>query len=245
VNINTKNPVYVVAFTAIVSAVFTAAIMALEVSTAERVRLNMELREKRALVEAFKLHVTTDGKSGKPGDGEVLDLYKKHITRGQGEVIDPETATSYEIIKCFRDKKKDALKGYAVRVTGVGFWAPITGYMAVTPDLNEIIGVCILDESETPGLGGRIKEDKICARFDGLLISKPETEGAPYIYLMREGEKPAREGTPRYHRQFEAITGATQTSTKTVGFLNRNIAQFRRAMAVGVKQIALPEKEVK
>jgi len=44
--------------------------------------------------------------------------------------------------------------------------------MPLTPDLKQIKELKILENQETPGLGGRITEEEFMAQFEGLMISK-------------------------------------------------------------------------
>ena len=123
-----------------------------------------------------------------------------------------------------RDKAN--VLGYAFDVSGVGFWARIDGYLAVTPDLGRVIGVVFLQHSETPGLGGRLTEARWRGKFRGLDVTAPAA-GGPFLTIG--GEVPAGPESPRYGRHVEAITGATGTSTAVATFLNQRIAEFRRA----------------
>jgi len=44
--------------------------------------------------------------------------------------------------------------------------------MPLTPDLKQIKELKILENQETPGLGGRVTEEEFMAQFEGLMISK-------------------------------------------------------------------------
>jgi Na+-transporting NADH:ubiquinone oxidoreductase subunit C len=153
--LNVNHPAYVLAFAGVVSAGFTAAIMALHAAAEPTVRRNARLFEQRALVEAFALD------EGRPlTDEQVLAAYRRHVRRGR-RIADPQTGTDFELIETVRTDPATGAEeavGYAFAVWGVGFWARIDGYLAVTPDLGEVIGLVIVRHSETPGLGGRITE---------------------------------------------------------------------------------------
>ena len=70
--------------------------------------------------------------------------------------------------------------------------------MAILPDLRTIKGINIVQQEETPGLGGRIAEKDYLAKFKGKILS-------PGIKIMPVG-KAVNEN------EVDGITGATMTS---------------------------------
>ncbi len=230
--VNVDHPVYVLVFSAVVAAVFTGGIMAFHASTREVVNRNEKLFEQRALVEVFGLS------EGQPlTDARIADLYAKHIKPLDVPLVDPESGTAFNVrgvegpaVRRTYVATRDggAVIGYAFPVWGVGFWAQISGYFALTPDLDRVIGIAFLEHSETPGLGGRIMEESWRERFDGLDVSPPPA-GYQFIYIG--GEPPAGPDSPKAGRYVDAITGATGTSAAVNIFLNERIPQFRRAAA--------------
>ncbi len=153
--IDTNHPGYVLAFVTVVSAGFTAAIMSLHQATAERVQRNEGLREQRALVELFGL-----GDAERMTGEEVARVVAERVQRGI-EITDPQTGRTIRVLRAYdRPRTQAGAKVSAVGfpVSGMGFWAPIRGLMAATPDLKRIVGVVFLGHSETPGLGARIEE---------------------------------------------------------------------------------------
>jgi len=223
VKLNTAHPAYVLAFTAAISAVFTAAIMTLHQATADRVARNEALRGQKALVEVFGL-----------GDPEAMtaervgEVVASRIERGE-TITDPQTGREIEVIRAYdRDRTDPAarLVGIAFPVSGMGFWEPIRGLLAVTPDLNTVIGIVFLRHGETPGLGARIEEEAFRRPWEGLNVSSP-AQGRRYVYVG--GGEPSGPGDPRQGRHVDAITGATQTSLAVERFVNASIRRFRRA----------------
>ena len=221
-----KNPLYVIGFAAVLSGVFTGAIMALHVATEPIVAANEKLLEEKALVDLFDL-----------GDVETLsgeriaELYRNRIRR---TTINPGTDEEMELLVAFdSDQPPDAggdvlgrpgVKAYAFPIEGIGFWAMIRGYLAVTPDLTRATGVVFLQHSETPGLGGRITEKQWRDRFKGLPVTPPPA-GMKYIYI--QNDPPA--DPKKRERYVDAITGATGTSTAVGKFVNVDLARFRAA----------------
>ena len=221
--LNVKHPVYVLVYAAVVSALFTGAIMALHAATHGLVERNERLFEQRALLELFDL-----GAPEKLSDDEIAHLVEENVRRDRS-VVDPESGLRFELIEAYRTTPEGTptLTAYAFPVWGAGFWARIDGLLAVTPDLEKIVGIVFLSHSETPGLGGRITEKPWRDTFGGLRLTPPPA-GEKYIAIDAAPPSP---GDPREGRHVDAITGATGTSRAVETFLNERIAQFRRAIA--------------
>jgi Na+-transporting NADH:ubiquinone oxidoreductase subunit C len=115
--------------------------------------------------------------------------------------------------------------GYAFPISGIGFWATIRGYLAVSPDGAHTLGIAFLDHAETPGLGGRITERGFRRQFVGLDVSR--SIGGRFVTIGHE--RPSGPADPLYGRYVDAITGATGTSLALEKFLNADIARFRQA----------------
>jgi hypothetical protein len=248
------SPAYVLAFAATVSLAFTAAIMALHAVTAETARRNARLHEQKALVELFGLQAEARragidalirARVAGYGDphADPGDLRRRPI-----RLRDPQTGRDIPLLVAYRRdlppgrrpdvRDKANVLAYAFGVSGVGFWARIDGYLAVAPGLDRIVGIVFLEHSETPGLGGRLTEEAWRAKFRNLDVTPP-ARGGEYIYVG--GERPSGPDSPRRDRHVDAITGATGTSAAVGAFLNRRLAEFRRAAeAAGLTGSAAP-----
>jgi len=232
--LNTNSPAYVLVFAAVVSAVFTGAIMALHAVTSPIIERNERLYRQRALVDVFGFD---EGKT--LSDAEVADVYARRIRPVEREIVDPETGTIFNVplgqgnersARMYRavtidEAGKEKTIGYALPIWGVGFWARIDGYLAVSVDLHKSLGIVFVRHSETPGLGGRITERQWREQFAGLDVTDPATPGR-VIYIGGESGGATREG-----RYVDAVTGATGTSRAVETFLRLRLAEFRRAMA--------------
>jgi Na+-transporting NADH:ubiquinone oxidoreductase subunit C len=231
---NLKSPVYIIGFAGVVSAVFTAAVMALHVATAGQVSRNEQAFRQRAIVELFAEGLGVADPAALPA-AEAASLVSAHAR--WRTLTDPETGASVEVVTVYRDALPavgDAPQdgatalGHAVSYSGVGFWAPIEGLLGLSPDFKTITGLVVLKQSETPGLGGRITEPEFRRKFKDLKATLPE-EGRKAVYIG--GGKPSGPQDPRSGRNVDAITGATQTSLALERLLNASLARFHRAAA--------------
>lgn len=217
-----KSRIYVVVFMVVIAALFGAGVTGINLSAQEKLEQNENLQMQKALVRLFGL-----GDVDALEPQEIDELVNTRIDRSEKRT-DPETGWQFTLLKAYEDDAHQQLKAYAFRFRGLGFWAPIEGMLAVSPDLKKTVGCIILEQKETPGLGGRIEEPVFTRSFDeGLLITPPE-KGTQFLY-MGNGTEPEK-GTPQYGRQFDAITGATQTSLAMERILNEHLARFNRAM---------------
>jgi len=234
--LNINSPLYVIVYAAVVSAVFTAGIMTLGAATSAEVQRKEEMLRRKALVEIL---LTGEGKPlstaqfREASDREVVALFDRCIIIRRlpvpGSSGQMEVAVGYALdTRVYPPGPANPPIGYALPISGVGFWANISGYLAVTPDLSRTLGVAFLQHAETPGLGGRITEDDFRRQFVGLTVTAPAA-GGKFIYVTRQ--EPAGPADPRYGRSVDAITGATGTSLAVEKFLNADIERFRRVAA--------------
>ena len=100
--------------------------------------------------------------------------------------------------------KKDGAEINVIPIYGAGLWGPIWGYIAFNADCTEIVGAYFDHESETPGLGAKIKDEAwFREQFKGETVnfSKPDDS-----FDIIKG------GAPKDDKSaVDAITGATMT----------------------------------
>ena len=100
------------------------------------------------------------------------------------------------------------LFGYAVRITASGYNGPINMLLGLTPELERIEGLQVVENLETPGLGGRITEQEFRGQFRGLDPAQP-------IRTVRNVEPDPSEN------EVQAISGATISTEAVVTGINR------------------------
>ena len=100
--------------------------------------------------------------------------------------------------------EKDGAEINVIPCYGAGLWGPIWGYIAFNGDCTEIVGAYFDHESETPGLGAKIKDEAwFREQFKGERVnfSKPDDS-----FDIVKGGAPADDKSA-----VDAITGATMT----------------------------------
>lgn len=108
--------------------------------------------------------------------------------------------------------------GYAFIASGSGYQGTIELMVGINPQLNEIQGIQILESSETPGLGGKIRGDNFKNQFR-------DKHAASGITLVKTA--PTKPG------EIQAITGATISSKAVVDMINKELDCVKQIMKSG------------
>ena len=221
---NTNSNVYTVIYTTVVC-VLVAAILALVSSS---LKPKQDANEKAETISQILTAAQFGEKSEwqAKGNAAVLDFYKQNIAEAvlidadgnkAGELSASDAAVygkselkaqNYSI----KDGKDMKLPVYifkngvsVIPVYGAGLWGPVWGYIALGSDLSTISGAYFDHESETPGLGGKIKDDPAFrAQFKGKSLDFGDPKGA---FSIVKGGAPAGKANA-----IDAISGATMTS---------------------------------
>ena len=97
-----------------------------------------------------------------------------------------------------------------VPIYGAGLWGPIWGYMSFETDLKTIGGAYFDHESETAGLGARIKDDP---SFQAEFVGEVADFSSENVFEIVKGGAPKEaDGKSAVDNKIDAISGATMTS---------------------------------
>ncbi|MFC1485066.1 FMN-binding protein [bacterium] len=131
-------------------------------------------------------------------------------------------AESFEIVKKNEQeiyKCLDAdgnLIAYFFLAQGNGFQAPIKIAASTNPSWTQILGIRILEQSETPGLGAKITEQSFFEKFSALSLAKSSI-------------KCIKEKADKSKSEIRAITAATISSKAVVKIINKKIKELKQA----------------
>lgn len=98
---------------------------------------------------------------------------------------------------------------------GGGVWGPIIGIITLESDFETIQSIKILQQEETPGLGGVIAESNYLSTFVGIKM-------VPQIEINKDTSTNAV-------NEIDAITGATRTSKAVELILNQSYTEHKIA----------------
>ncbi len=131
-------------------------------------------------------------------------------------------SVSFEVYEVMNDNKE--VIGYALPYEGNGFQGKIRLMLGLTADLNQVVGLKVLEQVETPGLGTKIVNDpsnKKDSKWFSSQFNGTKTE--PAITAVKN-QKPSKD------TEIQAITGATISSKSVVAIVNSSIESLRKAL---------------
>lgn len=203
----TSSTAYILFFMLAVSVVFGVGISSVHQATLDTLARNETLHKNRVLCRAFALDV----KEVTPeAYREAVDRFINHETLDfAGRVFEVFTTRS------------PATDQLGFLFVGQGFWGPIKGIVVLSPDIETMRNIQILEHQETPGLGARIEEPWFLDQFKGLRIA----------WNRPPDERVVIGGTAdsAMTNRVDAITGASQTSMALMRSLNEELDAFRKA----------------
>ncbi|SHF11143.1 RnfABCDGE type electron transport complex subunit G [Clostridium fallax] len=120
----------------------------------------------------------------------------KIVLPGADKIKDAGVEFSDPINEVYEAYKGSEMVGYVIKVTSKGFHGPVDIMVAISKD-DKLTGIKILSQSETPGVGAKVAEDKFTSRFKNIPI--------------RNGVKMVKKA-PSKDNEVESISGATISS---------------------------------
>ena len=239
---NTNSNLYTVIYTTLI-VVVVAAVLAV---VSQSLKGRQEANEKADTISQMMTAAGFGSKEefGKIGNAAVLARYAEEIDRAFVVGPDGQKVADLPLEKVYSPselkKQNYNIKGAdtpelpvfifkngvtVVPVYGAGLWGPVWGYVAFQPDHYTIAGAYFDHESETPGLGAKIKDE---AWFREKFIGKKvEWGNEPAFRLEKNAEATGAENT------VDAITGATMTSKGLNEALNVWFKAYEKHFGLG------------
>lgn len=221
---NTNNNVYTIVYTTIIVVVAAAilAIAAMALKPKQDANIKAETISQMLTAAGF----ASKEDLAKQGNDQVLAMYSANIKNAflidaegnkTGEL---ETEGSIELQDNLKQENKNIASGNpslpvyvfekdgaevnVIPCYGAGLWGPIWGYIAFNADCTEILGAYFDHESETPGLGAKIKDEAwFREQFKGKKVNFSKPDDA--FNIVKGG------ATAGDDSAVDAITGATMT----------------------------------
>lgn len=143
---------------------------------------------------------------------------EKMATEGKALEVNPQTIlvekngrqVGYSVFEAVLPGGERA--GWVVKSKGQGYADKIELLLGLGPDVQEIRGVFVLDQKETPGLGNKITFPEWRGQFEGKSTSE-------FLTVVKGGGAGAA--------QIDAITGATISSRAVTTIVNTAIADLK------------------
>ena len=185
-----KKRIMPVVFMLIITLVFISITTVIYTFTKDTIALNERLRLKRAVLYAAGVLLPDD-------PVEIEKAFDNRVT----EVKDYDGRVMYyEVV----ESGSSAVESYVVIRTGAGLWGEITAGVGFDKHIESFNGLEVIDQNETPGLGGRIGEAWFKEQFRG---KRPPLATVP-------------EGDATTENQFQAVTGASYSTSAIQDIMN-------------------------
>ena len=194
---NREGTIYTIVFVFIVSFAFVLLLSLTNQATIEQVELNQEIVRQGAILSAMGIEAE--------GSEEIQEKYDTVAT-------DPDAGLYVATV--------NGQLVYGTQFAGPGLWGTIEGVIAVTADLREIVGIEIVSDNETPGLGGRINEPWFKDQFRGERVT---AGGIDVTQIAGDGDP------DRVNGLIDGVTGATRTSDSMEAIVNRELQRLQNA----------------
>ena len=226
-NMNTNSNTYTIIYTTII-VMLVAAILAF---VSQSLKASQEANEKADTISQMltAAQFSTKADLQKIGNKAVLDKFAEEIGQAFTVGTDGQKISDLKLDEVYSPKQlkkqnyniKDGSKAElpvfifkngvtVVPVYGAGLWGPVWGYIAFEPNSDTIKGAYFDHESETAGLGAKIKDDPgFQAEFNG---EQADFTTANVFDIVKGGAPKNADGTSVIDNKIDAITGATMTS---------------------------------
>ena len=130
--------------------------------------------------------------------------------------IEVERGGKKVFYKVFEAKQDGVVKGYVAKSGGQGYADKIELLLGLSPKADEITGLFVLEQKETPGLGNKISTDEWRGQYTG---KKTDTA----LAVVKTGAKNPNE--------IDSITGATISSKSVTSIINTVISDLKEPLA--------------
>ncbi len=231
---NTNSNIYTIIYTTVVCVLVAAILAVASQALKPKQQANQKAETISQILQAAKFDLNSTSNTA------IINFYKDNISKAvlldaegkQVGELDTKTAEVYSTsdlkVQNYNIKGGSAyaIPAYIFRngttvlaLYGAGLWGPVWGYLAVDQSGTGIVGAYFDHSSETPGLGGKIKDDpSFRGQFSGKKLDFSDEE--PF-HIVKGG---APEGADN---AIDAITGATMTSKGVNAAINVWMEAYR------------------
>lgn len=191
--------VFSVLYMFMITLFFTSLVTGVRFINDERIRNNEKVKLQKVILNVLDIQVASDA-----SNVDMIRLFENNV---KTKMVDDRT------VYFVHDPVTKKPARYAFNIEGPGVWGPISAMVATDKDIEKIFEIKFYRHNETPGLGGRITEQRFTDQFAGLPLSYDVNKKNFFsITPPAPGKHPL---------EIDAITGATATSRAVETFLNK------------------------
>lgn len=180
--------------------------------------------------------------SGEEVIARYAEVIQSYVADYDGNIVEGVIAETVNIEKNYKlpsaDRQFPIFKysfngdeAYILPTFGAGLWDAIWGFVAITPDFKQVKGISMAHRGETPGLGARITDPEIQARYIDKMIV--DASGVLVSVEMVKGEK-----TPENllgPNKVDGMAGATLTAVGVNNMLEAYLGYYKNYFDKNVK----------
>jgi len=185
-----KDKISMIIFVLLLGVVLTSALVAVDYYTASRIERNKLNKIKASVLKTLDISYS---------DENMEKIFSENINEN-----------SVGGFKFYNSREGCV----AFEFAGSGLWGPITGIIALFPDMETIKGITVVHIEETPGLGSRIAEKIYLDKFKGKKL-------LPEIRIQPSGKSNG-------DNEVDSLTGATSSSNAFGKILNSEFKRFKQ-----------------
>lgn len=185
-----KNQLKIFMFVIILGTLTSALLLGMDLLTRDRIRANAEALLKSSILDANAVSYNFTN---------IHTIFDDEV-----DVIESEGLTFYV---------HKTTGNISYTFAGGGVWGPIEGIITLQSDFVTIVAIRVLQQEETPGLGGVVAEPRYLSQFVGKLMT-------PELIIAKNPE-------PNADNEVDSITGATATSNRFSLILNTNYTEHK------------------
>jgi len=230
---------YVILFSVILTVVLGGLLAATSVGLGPIQQKSIELDTKKQILGAV-MNVTSEMDVIETYDkvikSEIVNYQGNTVTENSdGEKIEAEDVNVekefdkdaedrlYPVFKFYGKEGGDEIQSYILPVYGNGLWDNIWGYVALDTEGKTIEGAVFAHAGETPGLGARITEEAVQARFEGKKLYNDQ--GELVSVQMLKGESNPESKLDEHH--VDGMSGATITGNGVNAMLKNYFKHYQ------------------
>lgn len=188
-----KQYIKMMLFVILLGTIVSGLLVGMDMFTKDRIARNQEALVKSSILDAYNIGYNFN---------TIFDVFEDNVTEvvvdNQTFYIDNETNQVSYIFE------------------GSGVWGPIKAIMTLESDFKTIVGITILEQEETPGLGGVLAEKPYLDTYVGTILA----ESSPYIIIRHDSGE-------NLDNEVDAITGGTRTSEAFMKMVNETYPVFK------------------
>lgn len=234
---------YIITFSLILTAILGLLLSGVSQVLGPTQKKAVDLDTKKQILGAIPAEKAKIGDlSGEEVIARYSEVIESYVVDYNGNVVEGVVAETVNIEKNYKKPAEERQfpvfkytapndEAYILPTFGAGLWDAIWGFVAITPDFKQVKGISMAHRGETPGLGARITDPEIQARYIDKMIV--DANGTLVSVEMVKGEK-----TPENllgPNKVDGMAGATLTAVGVNNMLEAYLGFYKSYFDKNVK----------